>query len=178
MLKRKNGQFEIAIVGCSVGMEVHSYAMVCETNGFANYRVDGYDVHADRLEAGARGVYHLLWGTEIALTDPRIRRGLAYTRKGEYGAEVVIHEKVISRARFLHHDISKLPLPQAYDILVCTNVLHQTQAGGLENAVKNLVRGLKHGGILIQNYGKLGDVNVSLVERVNLKLQKELGLPV
>jgi chemotaxis methyl-accepting protein methylase len=68
-LEKKDELFEIAIVGCSYGMEVYSYAMVCETNGFTNFRVDGFDAHSDRLVEGRKGRYDLWWATEIALTD-------------------------------------------------------------------------------------------------------------
>ncbi len=46
--KKKDG-LEIAIAGCSTGEEVYSYALLCETDGYTNYRVDGNDVQTNYI---------------------------------------------------------------------------------------------------------------------------------
>ena len=156
-------------------MEAYSYAMICETNGFANYRVDGYDVHPKRLEVGRRGWYHFGWATEIALTDPRIKRGLAF-KEHKYGQDVVFIDRLVrDKTKFFQHDISLSPLPRFYDLLVCTNVLRQVQRGGRQDAIENLLRSLKEGGLVIQNYDHF-NVDEELKRRVNLSVQHELGL--
>lgn len=176
VLNKRDDLLEIAVVGCSSGMEVYSYAMLCETNGFTNYRVDGCDVYQERLEESRRGWYHIWWGTERALTDTRISKGLAYKAKHKkYRMNFIyVSEEIKNRAKFFQHDISIEPLPTLYDIVICTNVLGQPQLGDRENAIKNLLKSLKYGGLVIQNYGKL---DCPEIERVNIELQKNLKLP-
>lgn len=171
-LGKRNELIEIAVVGCSYGIEVYSYAALCETHGFAHYSVDGFDVHSDRLEVAKIGRYGLGWDTDLVLKDNRIKRGLVFK-----GRDKALHIKkdLKKRARFFHHDISLEPLPILYDVVVCTNVLGQEQRGGRENAMKNLMRSLKYGGLIVQNYSRFC-VNDELRQRVNVDLQRKLGL--
>lgn len=179
-LRRRGSLLEIAIVGCSVGMEVYSYAFLCETYGFFPYRVDGYDIHEERLRAGEEGVYPIWWGTMPALDDERIKTGLARVDHGPHGEEVIRIEDTVKRnVRFLSHDISRAPLPQCYDVVVCTNVLGQEQAGGRREAVGNLFYSVREGGVLVHNYpASILSLlpEKELASRVDNAVQKHIGI--
>lgn len=172
---KKEGFLEIAVVGCSYGHEVYSYALLCEMNGFKNYQVDGYEVHAGRLSRAREG--ELWWGMAEVSSDHRIQQALEKKLLLEDNRGiVVIHEDLKRKTRFFPHDISFAPLPREYDVLVCTNVLGQVQRGGRENAIRNLLTSLRRGGLIIQNYGTLGEQQL-VEERVNMEIQTGLRLP-
>ena len=188
LLGKKGSRIEIAIAGCSTGQEVYSYALLCAASGYQDFQVDGYDLYEDRLDEGRKRWYGIYWGTETELLgDQYLREGLAVvatTEEVEDGTTQKIHfsERIRWSVAFYQHDFSLRPFPKQYDLIVATNVLHQRQSGGRENAVRNLLRSLKKGGLFVQNYFSHDHPSVraalepELVNRLNGELMQKLGL--
>ena len=157
-------------------MEVYSYAMMCETQGFASYKVDGCDVHRSRLDEAVRGIYPVTPESRFAIDDYRLRAGLAHHLLIDGWQRIIVDESVRRKTRFFHHDISIERLPQSYDVIVCTNVLGQPQLGGVREAMVNMLRSLKEGGVVVQNYGYWTCGDEQLLRRVNWEVQDKVGV--
>ena len=181
LLEAKSRPFNVAVAGCSTGQEVWSYALLCASNQFSDFKVDGYDLYEERLKVGRKGVYPAIWNyQQLFVEDKRIAPGLISVVQGTDTREMRFADSVRARVGFRQHDFSISPFPVPYDLIIATNVLYQKQEGGKKNALLNLLRSLKQGGILVHNDSDalMLPEDSDLVGRVNAPLMKELGLRV
>lgn len=146
-LKKRETGLEIIVIGCSTGEDAFSYALLCETNGFKNYQVHGCDVETDRLRAAENGIVRLNWETSSIFSEFGILPELYEVDPDS--KKVTIKPKIREKCAFFYHDISLEPVPKTYDLVVCTNVLCQSQLGEKHNAIQNVYAAVAPGGIVI-----------------------------
>ena len=176
LVSTKDKPLSIGVVGCATGEEAYSYSMLAAGNGYTNFIVDGYDKAKANLDTARRGKYLVEREAEFLG-----KRGFAKYRKlvkkQKDNPYFTLADEVKDRTRFSQHDITQGPLPNQYDIVVCSMTLPFT--GNPAEASRNVLRSLKpeqSRGLVVTEWPVAAHADFDLCQRVNKELQRELRL--
>lgn len=165
---QKNDSFEIWSVGCSTGEEPYALAAIVSDCFEAAdvppyFGVAGVDISLPALSIARQGVYSrrslaLLEGDELS-------RYFRHQEKDKYQVIDKIKKRVcFSQVNIL--DLQCKPV-QLMDVIFCQNVLIYFRRWRRREILKQLVRRLKPGGILIIGLGELTDWSHEELRRVD-----------
>lgn len=153
---QKNDSFEMWSVGCSTGEEPYALAAIAsdcfEAAGVAPYfGVTAVDISLPALSIARQGVYSRRSLT--LLEDSELSRYFIRHGKDQYRIVDKIKKRVcFSQINILH--LKNKPV-QPMDVIFCQNVLIYFRRWRRREILKQLVRHLKPGGILVIGLGEL-----------------------
>ncbi len=179
-LQKREKPFSIAIAGCSTGEEVYSYAMLCSEHGFREFKVHGYDVHETRIRTAKKGRCAPTPFNTRRLENPKYLTSPDTYFRYDNGY-IQITRELRAHTDFFVHDLTKSPLPQPYDLIICTAVMQHLiyQGDDARKAATHLVQSLKpQEGILAIDHTIQGRVDPKIQRQyVNHKLHEQFDFP-
>ena len=129
--------------GCSHGAEAYSLAILFDEMRITQARFFATDIDESVLSRARSGRFY---ETDLENLSPERRD--AYFRKAGEG-EWVISERLRDRVAFEEHDLLASPYPrEAYDLIVCRNVVIYFTDDAKNRVYRGLLSALKPGGIL------------------------------
>lgn len=166
----ENDSFEIWSVGCSTGEEPYTLAAIAhdffELAGISPYfGVTAVDVSLPALSIAKRGIYNKR--SLNLLDDDELKRYFVKRDEGQYEVIDAIRKRVcFSQLNILH--LRHKPL-QLMDIIFCQNVLIYFRRWRRRDILKELVKHLKPGGILVIGLGEITEWHNEDIERLDMK---------
>lgn len=148
--------FEIWSVGCSTGEEPYSLAAIAAdcfkaANIPAYFGVTAVDISLPALSIARKGIYHKR--TLAMATDQELKRYFELDEQNNYRILDTIKKRVcFSQLNILQ--LQKKPI-QPMDIIFCQNVLIYFRRWRRKEIVKQLLKHLKPGGLLIVGLSEL-----------------------
>lgn len=152
----KKQTVQVASVGCSSGAEVYSLLLFNKwfNPSSQQMQVDGYDYNPENLELADKATFTVGRECERYI-------GLLGNEVSRWGRDEACEEKVSVtmkddlrlKAKFFLHDITDMPLPTEYDIIMCANMLYHynifSNRAPLNQVLTKLALSIKDDGYLV-----------------------------
>lgn len=149
---------EVWCAGCAQGEEPYSLAFLLENLGF-DFHIIGTDVNRQALQAARRGVYR---SDKLRLLPERFRM------KPVSEEELEVPERLRARVEFAHADLQQAdPNPEAFDLVVCRNVLIYFPEKCQSRVLHSLASSLKPNGILMLGYAESSLISIDGLSRLD-----------
>lgn len=156
-------QLRILCAACSSGEEIYSLGLFLEAKRqaqeIADYQLVGFDLDPISVATAQRAVYP----SERMQDIPPSYRRFCLLGSGRSQGLFTVDTEIRQRVRLFDADLRKLDLKlpqqseQAFDAIICRNVLIYFDEVGVAAVVKNLVARLKAGGILCLGHSEAID---------------------
>jgi type IV pilus assembly protein PilK len=165
---QKTDSFEMWSVGCSTGEESYALAAIAndcfEAAGVAPYfGVTAADISLPALSIARQGIY-CRRSLNLLVNNELIRY---FTRQGK--DKYKIADKIKKRVCFSQINIAQLQhkLVQPMDVIFCQNVLIYFRRWRRREILKQLVKHLKLGGIIVIGLGELTEWRHDQLQRID-----------
>lgn len=131
----------------SQGAEAYSIAMTLESSLCNSWEVVGTDINTEVLEIAQKGLYPIDWLSKI---PESFQKKYCLKGEGRFFGKFLIDPRLSEHVSFLEHNLMKHnALLGQFDVVVLRNVLLYFDEETKIHVIKNILRHLVKGGILI-----------------------------
>jgi len=170
----ENSNIQIWSVGCSTGEETYTLALELEK------------LKANIKESSGNQFYYGVTGIDVSYPSLAIARDGIYAEKHKdfipdatvnhyfdclSDGHIQVNKEIRQRTCFIQSNILELEsgFEQLFDVIYCQNVMIYFRAQKKELVIKNLIKRLAPGGVLVLGHGEITSTQCSELKRVDNK---------
>jgi len=164
---KNNEPFRVWSAASSIGSEAYSIAMILnEQISAKNWEVLGTDINNEVIKIAKVGLYDEGLIEKIPLN---FRQKYCLKGKGKYKGKFLIDKKVLSKVKFLTHNLLDVNLNFGkFNVIFIRNVLIYFDKKTQIKVIKNLLKNLKKDGFLITSLTEhISSLNIKELKKIN-----------